>query len=361
MYKFIFFLFSCFFCLFIHSCIEKYDPKLTADKSRLVVEGLLTDKAVPHTVQLSYSVGYNSNESSFSKTISGANVWITEDNIIKATLSQLDYGKYVTPLSFVAKAGKTYQLHIKLPDGRQYASDAELMVKPSPIDSVYSEFAYDPTKALQNRGSFKLYVSTKDPKNQTNYYQWTWYNYKRIKECNRFNRSFGQAGQITYTQECCEKDCWQINTCPSCIFLASDALVNGNSLGKQPIGSIPFESTKLYYLLVEQRAISQKMYQFWKNLEDQTRNVGGIFDASPATIRGNINNIKDPTDFAIGYFQVSGITNKVTLIDRRKATEKPYPAAPNNTATTPIECQPCKDAANHTATKPEGWTKELDE
>jgi Domain of unknown function (DUF4249) len=360
-YKFTYFLIAIIACFAIYGCIEKYDPKLTADTPRLVVEGLLTDKNVPHTVQLSYAVAYNNTENSFSKPIAGATVWITEDKVVKATLLSAEYGKYITPTGFVAKVGKTYQLFIKLPDGKQYNSDPEPMIAPPPIDSVYSEFVYDPTKALQNRGTFKLYVSAKDPKDQTNYYQWTWYNYKRIKECNRFNRSVGQAGQVIYSQECCERDCWQINGCASCIFLASDALLNGKSLGKQPIGSIPYESTKLYYLLVEQRYISQKIYQFWKNLEEQTRNVGGIFDASPATIRGNINHSTDANDYAIGYFQVSGVRTKVTIIDRSKATEKPNPLKLSDTPTVPIECQPCNAAANHTSTRPEGWIKALDE
>ena len=49
--------------------------------------------------------------------------------------------------------------------------------------------------------------------------------------------------------------------------------------------------------------ISQQYYNYMNILIDNTgSNSGGPFQSPPATVRGNIKNITNPENYALGYF-----------------------------------------------------------
>lgn len=340
----------------ITSCIDEYDPQLTATENKLVVTGRITNQPGPYEINVSLGVAYNSTESVYDRVPPIESVWIEDKGGVSTKLSEKERGKYVTPANFRGRVGNAYRLSIKLTNGKLYQSPMDELKLPPAISSVYSVFNYDSTKQLADRANYSLYIDTQDPSNQANYYMWDFKNYQRISVCNRFNRSVGQAGQVIFEQPCCEKFCWQITTCEGCVNIASDELVNGRKLTKQPIGTMPYDSKKPYYLVAEQYHLTKEVYQFWKSFKEQTRNVGGIFDTTPATIRGNIVNASDRNDYAIGYFQVSGVSEKIVFFDRSNEKYEPYEIRKNSTGTTIIECQACLDKVNRTITQPIGWS-----
>ena len=93
------------------ACTEKIDIELDESFTRLVVEGMITDQAGPHTIKLSTTAPYFSNQPS--PIISGARVYLAynSDSIM---LNETSPGIYQTPENFYGNVGTNYRLGIHL-------------------------------------------------------------------------------------------------------------------------------------------------------------------------------------------------------------------------------------------------------
>ena len=57
----------------------------------------------------------------------------------------------------------------------------------------------------------------------------------------------------------------------------------------------------MYKLTVHLEAISEKAFQYWKNIEDNTGGQGTFFSPVPSQMRGNVHCLSDPEAEVIGY------------------------------------------------------------
>lgn len=325
------------------SCVEPYDPGLMGKKKYLVFEGTLTDAPGPYLFALSYSAGYNSNESVYSEIVEGAQVWVTDDAGQIIPFTNGPKGTFYSPSDFRGQLGRRYRLHISH-QGQEYESETEIMVPVPDVDTVYA--VYQPTVAPgSSNGSFQVYLDVKDPADAKNYYQWYWKHYEAANFCQLY-----KDASTTYAQQCCE-DCWNVTPNLGQLILASDQFVNGNTL-KQPLASIPYDDVTPYYLEINQYSISAGAFRFWQTVQALTGNVGGIFDSAPATLTGNIRHMVDPEGLILGYFQVSARRRKIVYINRYGVPVRPFPKVDYPFWS---ECKPCQESLYQTAQKPEGW------
>ncbi len=334
------------------SCLDAYDPKLTGKTPQIVFEGILTDQPGPHFFVLSFTAGYNSQESVFDKYVNAAKVWITDAKNIRTDLIDLNRGQFKTPDGFRGQIGNSYTLHIRTSDGVEFASNAEKMGFSPPIDKIYSEFKIATTPQPKYRGNFNLYIDVKDPVTEGDFYRWSWKNYQKASSCELYTVPRTDP-PVRYYKPCCEP-CWNITECLGCVKVASDNLVNGRTLAKQNIGQIPFDDVTPYYVAVEQMSLSREAYNFWASADAQANNSGGIFDTAPATIRGNIKNLTDATAPMLGFFQVSAVTKKVTYIQRIGLGILPFSiVTPNYPFLT--DCAACIESPYRTSRRPLEW------
>ena len=334
------------------ACVDVFDPELTGNEPQIVFEGTLTDQSGPHYFVLSFSAAYNSKESVFDKYVNAARVWITDEKSVRTDLLDLNRGQFRTPDGFRGQIGKTYILHIRTSDGVEYASNAEKMRLSPSIDKVYSEFKLTTTPKPKYRGNFNVYIDVKDPATEGDFYRWNWKNYQKANYCELFTVPRTDP-PVRFYKKCCE-DCWNITQCVGCVKVASDNLVNGRTLAKQNIAQIPFDDTTPYYLLIEQMSLSREAYDFWKSVDAQANNSGGIFDTAPASIRGNIKNLTDATKPMLGFFQVSAVTQKVAYIQRNGVGTQPFvELSPNYPFHT--DCAVCVESAYRTTRRPLEW------
>jgi len=335
------------------ACVDAFDPKLVgANNTQITFEGILTDQPAPHYFSLSFTAGYNSQESVFDRLVNAAKVWITDEKNIRTDLIDLNKGQFRTPDGFRGFVGKTYTLHVRTSDGVEYISAGETMKSSPPIDKVYTEYVPTTTPKPKYRGNFNIYVDVKDPATEGDFYRWSWKNYQKPSFCEIYTVPRTDPPQRFY-KNCCEP-CWNITTCIGCIKVASDNLVNGRTLAKQNIGQIPFDDITPYYLLVEQMSLSRDAFNFWKSVDAQANNSGGIFDTAPATIRGNIKNLTDANNPMLGYFQVSSITQKVVYVQRNVAGILPFSIVMPNYPFH-ADCASCTESAYRTARRPLDW------
>lgn len=332
----------------LHSCIYPYDVQLLSKKKYLVFEGQITNLERPHTFNLSYTSGYNDTESVYDTYVLGAKLWITDELNSRIDLIDNGLGKFLTPTEFKGEIGKSYQIHIQLSDGKEYVSDVEKIKPVSDIDTVYHSFRENKEKKPKYRGYFSIFLDTNDPPSPKDFYRWTWKHYERASFC-----KMKTVETNTFKQKCCTPDCWNITQCFSCISIASDAQINGNMLVKQKIAEIPFDYATPYYMIIEQMSLSESAYKFWKTLDEQTNNTGGIFDSAPQRVHGNIKNTKDPSEFVIGHFDASAVSRKIVFINRGKTGLSPFQN--DRDLLFYPECFPCNESIFRTSIKPPNW------
>lgn len=335
--------------VFVVACVVPFDPKLKGGTPYIVFEGTLTDQPGPHYFTLSLSAGYNSKESVFDRTVNAAKVWLTDSKGVRTDLIDLSKGKFSTPEGFKGQIGNSYILHV-LNAGLQYESSAETMRFVPEINKVYAEYNQTLGKNPKNRGYFNVYIDTKDSSTEGDYYRWFWKGYEKVKVCDLYTPP---GSIVTYLRYCCD-DCWDIHQCIGCIIMASDKLINGRVLAKQRVAQIPYDDIKPYYIAIEQMSLSKEAYNYWSSIDAQANNSGGIFDASPATIRGNIKVLSADATPMLGFFQVSAVTQKIAYIQRNNVGYEPFSKVFSTSAVYP-KCTYCQESPYRTAKRPLNW------
>jgi hypothetical protein len=63
-----------------------------------------------------------------------------------------------------------------------------------------------------------------------------------------------------------------------------------------------------YSILVKQYAITGDAYNYYTLLKKNTEQLGGIFDAQPSALTGNMHSLSDPDEPVIGYITAGAIT-----------------------------------------------------
>ncbi len=334
-----------FLALLLASCIDPYDPKLVGGERYLVFDGVLTNAPGPYRFVLSLSAGYNSTQSVFDQRVTGAVVSVTDDAGVVTRFLDAGKGSYVSPVGFRGQVGRRYTLAVRYKE-QTYQSEPEPMQPVPDIASV--TWTYLPKPSANSPGVFPVLISLNDPTDTENYYQWDWTHFEQPNFCVLYRPP---NSNITYQKNCCS-DCWNITRSTGEIIMASDQLVNGNTLAGQRIAEVPYISNDPYYLTIGQQSVSRGAYQYWQTVQTLTGNVGSVFDATPATLTGNIKNQKADGLPMLGYFQVSARKQRIVYIARLRAATLPY--APTAYPLWP-DCEPCTESLYRTGTKPEGW------
>ncbi len=338
--------------LFVSACVTPYDAKIKQSAPRIVVEGLITDQPGPHRVRITRSAAFTNDDKGSSEGINGAVVYVTDNAGNRIDFTESEKGSYFTASGVQGVVGRSYRLSIRLADGREYASEPDLLRSVPPIDSIYSE--YDPAAK-----QFNVYVDITDSPISGEGYLWKWKHYEPIYIC-EFSKKIEIPGYGTYKtpcRDCCTR-CWDVSQCNTCVNIAGDAYVNGNQIKRQFIASAPYDSRLKYYLMVEQRSLSPGAFRFWNSLKAQSGSSGGPFDAAPAPVAGNIGNVADKNEKVLGFFGASGVLFQQHWVNRSTTPEIPNIPIPPDCpfVTIPPPCVPCVEAfGSRTQITPLNW------
>jgi Domain of unknown function (DUF4249) len=341
------------------ACVDPYDPKLVGKDRKLVIDCSLTDKPLFVNIQLTYSAGYNSTESIFDQSPTGATVWISDEKGTKFPFveNEQNLGLYTSTKPIAGKIGQAYQLNVNL-NGKQYRSKLERMLPVAPIGKITSKYERNREAKPKAIGRFELFVDTQDPAERTDYYRWSWRHYKRAILCKKQRKpSSGEVRPPMIGYPCCE-ECWNFTFCNACINIASDEFANGAVIARQNIGAVPYDSREPYYMVIEQQSLTKDAYNYWRIVKEQSSNSGGIFDAPPTYIRGNMANVSDANELVLGYFSVSAVSSKAFYFERNVSFEpfgRNQVNDPDQADIIDPNCFPCRETNLRTGLKPEGW------
>ncbi|QMW06148.1 DUF4249 domain-containing protein [Spirosoma foliorum] len=331
------------------SCVTEYQPDSISIPPALVVEGLITDQPGPYFVKLTRTADYSYKSLNLLET--GATVIISDDLGNKETLIEQSPGGNYRTSSIQGVAGRTYKLTIKTQNGEQYESETEQIKASPPIGRLYYEYRYQSGASDNGQANgWDVYVDSKDPETPGDFYRWEWAHYEFTNVC--------KLVYVTNHYEgipCCS-DCWDITRCYiNCINIMSDVNINGNSISRQFITRVPYTSGEKYYLEVTQQRLSKGIYEFFKAARQQVTNTGGLFDAAPGSIVGNIHSVSGSGAAAYGYFGAVGESVSHVLVDRSNAIGRPVYTNPVYTIASLSACIVCENSQYRTPVKPRWW------
>ncbi|MBN1415554.1 MAG: DUF4249 domain-containing protein [Bacteroidales bacterium] len=259
--------------LLLSGCEEIMDIQFQGDSEKtLVVEGMITTDTTAHQVMLSWTGDF------FKKLpqdmISRATVAIT-DGISTFDLTEMEDhpGIYVTRPDVYGEVGKSYTLHISLPDGRTFSGTEELSYC-ADIDSIAQTDNYNHGFFGFDYFGYDLLFYAQEPDPIGDYY--LYYLYLNDSLC---------------TDSISE------------VVFASDEFVNGNyinGLTTHLIAEDEFIGDSMKVTL-EMQSVSETYYEYMTGLMLETLWRGSPWDGPPANVPSNM------TNGARGYFRASDV------------------------------------------------------
>jgi hypothetical protein len=320
------------FCLIIFSsgCSKIYDPQLEIQSDILVVEAHMSDALEQYIVKLSLTTRFNSTGTD--NPVSGARVWVTDDNNRNVYLySETRQGQYsFSPYGHeVGITGHTYSLHIKTADGDDYESSPQVMVSPVLVDSVYG-IKRTRTELLKSPdGSSELNVKKTyidiiaDIHSSINSTPKVRFNPYWIFEMVDYHRDIigGPPVPPTFSWTCSEN-----NT------LAISKTALSNILPEQYGGSLLIDNLtgmnadkNLYNVIMVMHyfSLSDDAYKFYNEMNKQLSSDDALFDPITQQIEGNMKCVNEPEKKVAGLFEVASHRRVIFIINSLSENSQP--------------------------------------
>ena len=284
-------------------CVTQFIPDIGEEADAFVIEGRVTDRNEIYVVNISrlqpvYS-DYNV------PGVRGCNVSVMDDAGNEYPFSDAGDGSYYSDsTSFTAVTGRKYKLRVE-GYNKLYESDYILMKPAPPVDSVYAGPEYNEFyRPGESTWGYQVYLDTHDPSGECRYYMWT----------------FTETWEFRYPYfyfTILNRICWKSSK-SSDIIIRNTSSLSESRVERQPITFITNETNRLivkYSILVRQYSISEEEFIYRDNLIRTVFEAGGLYDAIPGAIVGNIRCIDNPSEQVLGFFGVSSVTEKRIFIE----------------------------------------------
>ncbi len=187
---------------------------------------------------------------------------------------------------FQPVVGRRYTLTIDYLGDRYQASHDLLPV--APIDSLY--FVFEEEGIPQGDSGFRAVIDYTDPAGRDDYYLWE----LRVDDVPRIAVDPGNRFRI----------------------ISEDRFYDGGRV----IGYQPYDEEVVdpgQRVSVRQVALSESAFRYYFALFEQTTGGGGPFSAPPASVRGNVANLTDPSRVALGFFSAAQVAERVAVVPAR--------------------------------------------
>jgi Domain of unknown function (DUF4249) len=291
------------------ACKQAYEPPVLSSPTQyLVVEGFINSGPDSTYFNLTHTTNIRDTAQPVAET--NAQVFVEGSNSTTFPLTEVTQGRYGGgPLALNA-AGQ-YRIHIKTKAGKEYVSDySPLRISP-PIDSI----SWTTTAG----SDISIFASTHDPSQNSRYYRWEYDETWELRSAYQTSEQFVN-GQVIYRPIDSIYTCWQYDHSTN-ILLGSSAKLAQDEIYLAPLLTIPNEDWRLdveYSILVRQYTLTQAAYAYWKNLQQNSEQIGTIFGPLPAELRGNVHNIADTSESVVGYVSAGSLQQKRIFIFNRQ-------------------------------------------
>ena len=262
------------------SCEETTQLDLRQAPSRIVIEGLVTNKPNYQGVTISRSTQfYDTGEA---PPVVDATVWVMDDtntdfSFVHNPRNHPDSaGIYLPENGFTGQIGRTYTLKVEV-DGESYEASDKL-VSVTTIDSLKFRINKDQQEDPHEPGKiYELLIFAREPQDENNFYLFKYYRNDSLVVYNSTD-----------------------------IYYSDDELL-GEKIDGIPSGVYFAQGDKAR---LEVYSLSRQGYVFYNDLSTILNNDGGgMFGPIPAPPRTNLSND------ALGFFQVSAVEDRTVIIE----------------------------------------------
>jgi hypothetical protein len=296
---------------FWSSCVKSFVPDIEKYEDALVVDGNITDAPGPYVIKLSKSARLQERPKFIPYT--NCVVRITDDLGSSVTLLEKEPGLYQTDsLAIRGIPGRKYKLNISTPEGEQYESTEEVMMKGLGIQNVYEELEHkDDPNLFYGKDGYQFYVDTEKPATTDNYLFW------RMQSTYKFKVDYSILSYLDGTGlHPVFSD--SLKTCYRTIDVLDLYLLNTNELKLQAVKRVPLNYednyTKAlsirYSLKVSQFTINKATYDYWSSIKKIIDAGGELYTTQPYQVKNNLINVTHPEKPVFGYFMVAGLSEK---------------------------------------------------
>lgn len=301
------------------SCIEKYHPEIEPTFSHLAVEGLITDKAGESFVKLRRSRMYGDN---FGWQKEGSALVYVEDsagNII--WFEESEPGDYKPDEDVVAQFGQSYVLTIITDDGNEYKSKPQTLPR---NNTEQLSFHVEPAER-----DFYIHSSV-----SSNIYRYdvegamlsmALNTYEANKEYLRFHTTLTAQYVIIYPGEVEDTYdyCWMNRNAGD--YVDTRLGVMGEKHAPYlPVAFVPMQNKQLIYMgypvvgylnariiSLEAYFLNADTYRYYEQVEMQLGDGSRFFDPLAINPGSNIENITNPHQTPLGFFEASSMTRQL--------------------------------------------------
>lgn len=304
------------------ACVKPYDFDAETFEKVLVVDGLVTNQPGPYKVEITYTYPLDTVLNEF---VSGATVWVETGSGSRVDYAWSENGTYLSPTTFQGEVGETYQLFIEMVDGATYTSSAETLTPSPSIERIYGNYAQLPTsEGDRNTGGIQFFIDSQDESGTAKYFRYDWEEaYKIVTPYPATHRLIEEDSTLV-PLDTAIGICYKENTSRELIY-GSTIGSSENRMVEFPVRFVSEEAQTLrvrYSLLVKQYAITEAAYLFYKRLTENNESGGSLFDRQTGSIFGNISPLDNPDQAVLGFFEVSGVSEKRAFFSAGELDEK---------------------------------------
>ena len=283
--------------IIVIGCREPFDFDYDDDvNSQVVIDGYISDLAKSHTVRVSRSTTINDRGLVETQFVNDAQVRVEDDQGGSITFFNTASGYYESPPNYSAQEGLSYRVVVTLASGEEYNTEFTPLPErgAAVADLSFSGELQDVlmNNSVQQEEGAAIFA-TINKGDTKSYYQW------------RIGHYFVGEADLALSNEirfCYLRDFDE----PRIVLLEDNPLLAG-----QPdeftyqIDFIPISAQMEHEFGVEGilLTMSEEDFAFWDDVKTQTENSGGLFDAAPFTLVGNIRNT-GTGESGLGYFGV---------------------------------------------------------
>jgi len=305
-----------FICTLLAGCVDTYYPEIEDLQKSLVVEALITDQPGWQVIYLSRSSPVNE-IGIHNETDAYVSVY---DDLGRSTefIEQAPGAYYAWMTAGEIDTGITYWLNVVTSNGEVYESEPEMFPSPSPaIDSVYWEFE---TKGTSDRteslNGIRFYLDLDAKADQGRNYRWelveTWEYYAANPIDYYYDGILHE-----WPDSSSYHTCWYTGKIDQ-IYTANTRNAESNTIKGFPLNYVSEETSRLsarYSLQVLQYSLNDEAYDYWKRIEEQNQESGGIYERQPDYVSGNMQNMNNQDEYVLGFFNLCPVSEKRIFLD----------------------------------------------
>ena len=292
---------SVFLFVVILSCVEPIDFKTEGSTPEIVFWGQLTSASQ----QAEFLIRRTTNFGQQQFPVEGAQVVLFDDLGNTEVYTEVEPGKYVIEaLTIPVVPGRSYHVEIELLGGSRFNSMPQVMPEPIPIEDVtaklnfYDQLSTDGIVVKRPLIDISVSTPTKSVSGEQAYLRW-W-----------VNEAYSFVSQA----------CSPLANPLICYIVLPNYSFSATSFHSENPQTESIEDFKVFsrpptpnaefnfrhYFNVHQYAVSEETFEFWQRVSSVSNPSGSIFDVPPARLPGNIFSEGDPSQAALGFFEVSG-------------------------------------------------------